>query len=334
MQLTKQVLQNRAFREIKVFLEQLYSSLAAVNTPRVGERKNMHLLLAFFAVTAFVNINTVKSAESGAHMISTLSVYVEDGLNSFEEGNPAIDVPDIAMISARVDYLHSGSHEDAKVFRLATAKAPFQVQKPKRNNATDRVVVTKKVSDEQQALNDYQQAVGYLQQGRVAEAQDKLRSALVINPMFDDARQTLVGLLVENNRVNEAIYTLKTGIEISPANIGFAQILARLQLDSGFLQESLQTLEASVAYANNHSPFHVLMASVLQRLGYHQKAILHYEHALNNGATTSAWLVGLGVSLEANGQLDKARQAFKKAGRGKLSPTLALFVSQKLKALP
>lgn len=194
-----------------------------------------------------------------------------------------------------------------------------------------KVNINKTMSVEQQASHMYQQAISYLQQGRVAEAQDQLKSAIVAYPQHDDARQTLVGLLVDNKRNDEAIHVLKVGLQVSPNHPAYAQTLARLQLDAGLVTDALHTLESNVASAQQPQEYHALMAVVLQKTGQHGQAITHYQQALSQGASTPVWYIGLGVSLQAEGRTQEAKLAYQQAQSSQLSPELAQFVSQRLK---
>jgi MSHA biogenesis protein MshN len=191
--------------------------------------------------------------------------------------------------------------------------------------------VNKTMSPEQKATHMYQQAIAYLQQGRVAEAQDQLKTTIDAYPHHDDARQTLVGLLVDNKRHDEAMQVLKTGLKLTPNHTGYAQALARLQLDAGMLDQALATLESHRGGASQPQEYHALMAILLQKLGQHGPAITYYQQALSQGVSAPAWLIGLGVSLQAEGRALEAKQAYQQAQSSQLSPELALFVSQRLK---
>jgi MSHA biogenesis protein MshN len=194
-----------------------------------------------------------------------------------------------------------------------------------------KAMVNKRLSPEQQATHDYQQAIAYLQQGRVAEAQDALRNVLSAMPKHDDARQTLVGLLVDNHHKAEAMEVLQSGLQVSAAQPEFAHTLARLQLDAGQTTDALKTLQTTLPHAKQHAEYQALMAIVLQRLERHQEAIFHYQQALSLGAQPPAWLIGLAVSLQTEGRAEEAKQAYQQAQHGDLTPELAQFVDQRLK---
>jgi len=203
------------------------------------------------------------------------------------------------------------------------------------NAIESKSVVNKSMTAEQKAAHAYQQAISYLQQGRVAEAQDQLVSALELYPQHEDARQTLVGLLVDNKRLDQAMQVLKSGLQLTsnqaPNHGSYAQTLARLQLDAGLVEDALHTLETHSANVQQPDAYYALMAVVLQKTGQHAQAITRYQQALSRGATTPAWLIGMAVSLQAEGRAAEAKQAYQQAQTSQLSPELALFVSQRLK---
>ncbi|OYY50765.1 MAG: hypothetical protein B7X95_02680 [Methylophilaceae bacterium 17-44-8] len=218
---------------------------------------------------------------------------------------------------------------DASLVALANTHVPSKA--PSTRSAEPKVNVNKTMSPEQKATHMYQQAIAYLQQGRVAEAQDQLKTTIDAYPHHDDARQTLVGLLVDNKRHDEAMQVLKTGLKLTPNHTGYAQALARLQLDAGMLDQALATLESHRGGASQPQEYHALMAILLQKLGQHGPAITYYQQALSQGVSAPAWLIGLGVSLQAEGRALEAKQAYQQAQSSQLSPELALFVSQRLK---
>lgn len=197
--------------------------------------------------------------------------------------------------------------------------------------AESKTMINKSMSAEQKSAHGYQQAISYLQQGRVAEAQDQLVSVLELYPQHDDARQTLVGLLVDNKRLDQAVQVLKSGLQLTPNHGGYAQTLARLQLDAGLAEDALRTLEVHSANVQQSDAYYALMAVVLQKTGQHAQAIARYQQALSRGATTPVWLIGMAVSLQAEGRAAEAKQAYQQAQTSQLSPELALFVAQRLK---
>jgi MSHA biogenesis protein MshN len=212
------------------------------------------------------------------------------------------------------------------------------VEKPTNGTNIESTSINKQFKPDQKSANLYKQALGYLQQGRVAEAQATLVSALEVSPTNHEARQTLAGLLLDNKRHDEAKSTLAAGVAIAPELIDFRMALARLQVETGDVNGALITLEQGLSYAKNNGNYQVFLATILQRVNRHEEAIAQYNAALSlnsasNSATSNA-LVGLGISLQAMDKLKESQEAFSRAqSSATLSSELLSFVEQRIKQI-
>lgn len=219
------------------------------------------------------------------------------------------------------------------------AQWPVADQVPKAKPAPKQVpghaaAPIKTVSSGQQSDNLYRQSLAQLQQGRVTEARDALNKALGLNPRNLKARQTLLGLLVESGRAEEATQLLREGLELSPEQSGFSMALARLQVESGDAEAAHNTLRDGLQHAGEDAEYHAFYAALLQRSEQHADAVQHYLTALKSNPAMPAWLVGVGISLQAQGNVSDAAVAFRRAQEGgQLSPQLAQFVEQRLQQL-
>ena len=216
---------------------------------------------------------------------------------------------------------------------------PEPIVKPMTKQNTDNATIGKQIRPDQKSENYYRQALSYLQQGRVSEAQASLTLALETNPTNQEARQTLAGLLLDNKRYDDAGATLAAGLAITPEQNDFRMTLARLQVEAGDSAGALSTLEQGLSYAKNHADYQSFLATLLQRANRHEEAISHYTTALSlnpsasNSATTST-LIGLGISLQAVGKLEKSQEAFAHVkSSATLSPELSQFVEQRIKQI-
>lgn len=190
------------------------------------------------------------------------------------------------------------------------------------------------VSPQQAADNAYRLAISHIQQGRMADAKQSLQLTLNYNPQNINARQLLVGLLVEEGQQSEAIALLQEGLKITPDHSQFSFDLARLQVETGDQKVALATLQSGLPMAGNNPQYHALLATLLQGEERHDEAVEHYMMALKADPAMPNWLVGIGISLQAQGKLDDATKAFKRAQEsGLLTSELTLFVDQRLKQL-
>ena len=187
-------------------------------------------------------------------------------------------------------------------------------------------------SPRSRAESEYRQAIEAVNQGRVAEAVDGLTRALHGDALHTGARQLLVKLLLEAKRVDEALSVLHEGLQGQPAQLGWAMTLARLQVDRGDLAGAWQTLEFSLPVAGHHADYLGFAAHVLQRLGRHREAIVHYQAAARLAPGDGRWWLGLGLAMESEGRVSESREAFLRAKQcGNLGSALSALVEQKLR---
>ena len=201
-------------------------------------------------------------------------------------------------------------------------------------NSKSNPVPLKEVRLDQRSANLYRQAVLFLQQGRVSEARTTLTKALEINPINNEARQTLAGLLLDNKQNDDARKILQEGIQLAPEQNGFRMALSRLQLDAGDNVLALSTMEQGLNYAKNDAEYYGYLATLLQRAERHNDAIKYYQIALSKEPNMVTSLVGYGISLQTLGRLSEAKQAFDRAQSNEnLSPELSQFVDEQQKLI-
>jgi MSHA biogenesis protein MshN len=189
----------------------------------------------------------------------------------------------------------------------------------------------KVVSPLQRSDNFYKQGVSLAQQSRPADAQRALRQAIGANPENHPARQMLAGLLVDAGRNAEAVALLQDGLVLAPGHSGFTMALARLQVAAGTETQALATLEQGLPGAGDDPEYHAFYATLLQNQGRHAEAAQHYITALRSNPAMPFWLIGVGISLQAENKLPDAAEAFQRAiNTGELSPQLTQFASQHL----
>jgi len=187
------------------------------------------------------------------------------------------------------------------------------------------------LSSPQQGENAYRRGLAALQEGRVGEAVAALENAVQVYPRHEAARQTLVGLLLENGHAGEAMRHAQLGLGLDPNQPELAMVLARLQLERG--GPAADTLLRSLPHARNNADYIAFLAGVLQKQGRHRQAAEQYEAALRLRPANGVWWMGLGMSLQADNLRADAREAFQKARAAGLSPELQEFVERRLAQL-
>lgn len=185
------------------------------------------------------------------------------------------------------------------------------------------------MSARQSAESMYRRATAALQDGRVRDSIALLEDALEVEPRHDAARQTLVGLLVEQRRGEDAMRVLQNGLVLDPRQPSMAMLLARLQIEHG--GTGIDTLVRSLPYAAGDPDYHGFLAGALQRAQRHHEAIDQYQAAVRAAPGNGVWWMGLGISLQAEKRAAEAADAYSRAlGTGTLSQELRTFVERRL----
>ena len=206
---------------------------------------------------------------------------------------------------------------------------------------TGRLVMTvpagnpiKKVSPQQQAENEFRSAYLLAQQGKLSEAISGYKLALSLDPAHAMAREALVSALQESKRYAEAENILQEALTLDVKQTHFAMLLARLQVERNAVPLAIETLERSSTYATRLAEYQAFMAALLQRQSRHKEAVTYYQNALEISPNSGLWLMGMGISLQAEQRKDEALDAFKHAlETHRLSPDLDAFVNQRIKEI-
>ena len=233
------------------------------------------------------------------------------------------------------------SSPDAKTVEGAAAAATPMLLKPQVSPASTqapagdgKIEKRSNASNRERADAEFRRATAFINQGRIAEAMESLNASLSLDPAYEVARQTAVGLQLENRRVDDAQHLLQDGLAINPSQTGFAMLLARIQVERGDLNGALATLQKHGATADNNADYLAFSAAILQRLARHKEAADIYQTVLRLQPGSGVWWMGLGISLQTLKQPAEAAEAFRRArSAGTLSPELLAFVEQRIKQL-
>ena len=191
----------------------------------------------------------------------------------------------------------------------------------------------KTISPQQESENLYREAMVLTQQGRGADAMERLHKAVAVYPANSAARKTLASAMMQRGEADGALALLEDGRRLAPSDADLSAAVARVELERGNTQRAQDLLDELSRAGKSDAGMHAMQAVALQRLGKHSDAVPHFLAALQTNPAMPNWLVGLGISLRATGQDAQAAEAFQRArGTGLLSPELTAFVDQQLRS--
>lgn len=172
-----------------------------------------------------------------------------------------------------------------------------------------------------------------LGRGQRALAVSQLGDLLESAPDNLDARLLLARLYIEDGRPRAAEELLDAGLDRQPDEPGLAFLLGRLLLEQGRLSKAERVLDQHAPPVAVNPDYHLLLALTHRQAGDHDAAIVAYREVTDASPGMGAAWVGLGVSLEATGDSQGARTAYRKAVGGD-DRRAAMFARQRLAVMP
>jgi len=119
--------------------------------------------------------------------------------------------------------------------------------------------------------------------------------------------------LLEQGDTAGAEALLREGLENAPGDSAVARVLGHILLARNDARGAVQVLRPAAPTAASDPEYNALLAAAEQRSGAHAQAIRRYRGLLEQNPDNGAWLVGLGISLQATGEAKAAADAFLQA---------------------
>ena len=211
----------------------------------------------------------------------------------------------------------------------SAVEAPVETHSEESINKTVRPLTS-----EQQSQLAFQRAVKMLGRGKQQAAESALEEALSFEASHLKARETLAALLLNTGRVSEAANTLREGLQLMSGATPLAKLYARILVDQGESAAAVAVLEKARPTVSAEPDYYALLAALYRQVGKHAQASQVYQQILTIRPGVASWWMGLGLSQEAMGENQQAREAFQRAQRaGGLGAEVLKYVQSRILAL-
>jgi len=234
---------------------------------------------------------------------------------------------DVAVTNLKIDAGLSNAQEqkgatlpDKLKFTTVVKSPPGTIEKVHRSDGV-----------QESGYESYRKATSAYNQGHMSQAIELLQASLHENPRQVAARQTLLGIYVEQKQWEEAELVLKDGLNLMPEQVSWAMALARIQVERGYTADAWATLQKYQAHAEENADYQGFAGILLQQLQKPHEAAAHYRTALQLRPGEGRWWYGLGITLEADNRSGEAREAFQHARNvGGITPEMRAVIDKKL----
>jgi Flp pilus assembly protein TadD len=190
------------------------------------------------------------------------------------------------------------------------------------------------LSPMQQAEEHFLEANRLESEHKSAQAITLWEKAVVVAPEHHASRQMLIDKLIDAARTVEAEGYIQQAIKRFPNHPIYVQKLAQIRISQGDGAGAITLIESSIQKGVVNAELYAFAGALYQRERDYQKSIEHYQRALTLRAQSGAWWMGLGISLQKNGQESEALSAFQQAqNSGTLSNKLMSYVDSQIEQL-
>ncbi len=163
------------------------------------------------------------------------------------------------------------------------------------------------------AAADYEAAYGFLEAGKMAEAEAILRKVLASEPDDAGAHNNLGVIFSDRGEIEQAVDHFEKAIELAPDSADAYTNLGNLYHAAGRFDESAQAYRKAVTLDPWEVDTQTNLGNSLQALGRVEEAAASYRRALVIDPEHLFALNNLGTVLQALGRFDEAVASFRRA---------------------
>lgn len=183
-------------------------------------------------------------------------------------------------------------------------------------------------------LQHYKNALDYAEKGDYASAIKKLSDLLIADPMYQEARVSLIALLIDQGDPAKAKKWVSEGLRLNPDYAPFTELKARILVNEGKLEEALSLLQSATPNMRENPDYHAFIAALYERTNNDLLAVKLYKQLLSINASNANWWFGLGISLDKLGEVNAAIGAYSRAlAEGHVSADAITYIKTRMRTL-
>jgi tetratricopeptide (TPR) repeat protein len=188
------------------------------------------------------------------------------------------------------------------------------------------------LSPEEQATESYHEIEQLLMQNKNQAASQKLHIFIGDFPSHNQARLTLVTLLIKEGRLQKADDILMVGLNKYGDYSPFIKLKAHILVKQNRVAAAIELLQNNLANNNDDVEYLALLAALYQQQGAFMPAAELYNQLTRIQPQKASWWLGLGIALESANKRNAAKEAYQRAyDSSDISPELSAFLDNKVR---
>ena len=198
----------------------------------------------------------------------------------------------------------------------------------------NEVKKTRRISPVDEANRLYERALSMAKRHDISGAIALLQKILNTVPEFNDARETLAAIYIEQQQYTRAMNLLSEGFSIAPGYPPFINLQARILAAQNKLQQAITLLQSTSPPIAEYPDYYAFLAALYQQRGDYLISAKLYDELINIQPDNGLWWLGKAIGLNANGQRNDALKAYQRASTTtNLTPQLQAYVDEQIAKL-
>jgi len=175
------------------------------------------------------------------------------------------------------------------------------------------------MSDEEQAMMDYSQALEYINDGNESKAENLLSNAVLRYSLHVPSRIELARIYLKAQRDTEAEQLVLGGLKHHENHVELLKLMALIMERRSKYDVALEYMNKIPPDKKNDKNTVILLGHIYQRTGNYAQAKEQYHRLLNFEPNNPLWLLGMTMALDGLENWSEALEGYKKL---QANPTL------------
>ncbi len=181
---------------------------------------------------------------------------------------------------------------------------------------------------------DYKRALYHYAKGNDVKAEPLFLRVLSERLDYHPARVALATLYLQQNKLDFAQNLLLEGLLVDEYHPDFLRLMAFIEDQRQAPEKALELLTKVRSHQRQDKQYISFLGYIYQKTGHYNLARQQYFRLLEKDPDDSAWLLGLSIALESEGERESALEGYKRlSDKMGVDPNIVKYAKERMLAL-